>query len=91
MNAGMPLRELGDGRIGMLRLHYADLFQIKGEADGMEVQLTVADWAAARSFADKGLKPFTKEEVRRAFAPDPEWEALESAMSQRRIPKPEPD
>ena len=38
VNAGMPLRELGDGRIGMLRLHYADLFQIKGEADGMEVQ-----------------------------------------------------
>ena len=59
--------------------------------DGMEVQLTVPDSAASRSFADKGLKPFTKEEARRAFAPDPEWEALESAMAQREIPKPEPD
>ena len=48
--------------------------------EGLEVQLTVPDSAASRSFADKGLKPFTKEEARRAFAPDPEWEALESAM-----------
>jgi len=58
--------------------------------DGLEVHLTVPD-AASRSFADNGLKPFTKAEARRAFAPDPEWEALESAMSQRQIPKPEPD
>jgi len=59
--------------------------------DGLEVQLTVPDSAASRSFPDKSLKPFTQEEARRAFAPDPEWEALESAMSQRQIPKPEPD
>jgi hypothetical protein len=53
--------------------------------DGLEVQLTVPDSAASRPFAVKGLKPFTKEEARRAFAPDPEWETLESAMSQRQI------
>lgn len=37
------------------------------------------------------LKPFTREEAVRAFAPDLEWEALESVMSRRPVPKPEPD
>jgi hypothetical protein len=59
--------------------------------EGTEVQLTVSELASAPSFADEGLKPFTKEEASWAFAPDPEWEALESAMSRRQIPKPEPD
>jgi hypothetical protein len=58
--------------------------------EGLEVQLTVPETAASPSFTE-GLKPFTEEEARRAFAPDPEWEALESAMAQRQIPKPEPD
>lgn len=39
----------------------------------------------------KGLRPFTKAEARRAFAPDPEWEKLEAAMSRRRVPRPEAD
>ena len=41
--------------------------------------------------AQHRLKPFTKAEAARAFAPDPEWEALESAMSRRPVPKPELD
>jgi hypothetical protein len=59
--------------------------------DGLEVQLTVPDSAGSPPVAGQDLKPFTEEEARRAFAPDPEWEALESAMAQRRIPVPEPD
>lgn len=59
--------------------------------EGLEVQLTVPEPASSPSLADKGLKPFTEAEEGRAFAPDPEWEAFESAMSQRQIPKPEPD
>lgn len=37
------------------------------------------------------LEPFTPEEARRAFAPDPAWEKFESAMSRRPKPVPEAD
>jgi len=40
---------------------------------------------------ESGLKPFTKAEARRAFAPDPEWEKLEAAMTNRTPPSPEED
>jgi hypothetical protein len=41
---------------------------------------------------ERGLKPFTKEEARRAFAPDPEWDKLEARMATRSAhPIPEPD
>jgi hypothetical protein len=29
------------------------------------------------------LRPFTKAEARRAFAPDPEWDALENILAKR--------
>lgn len=37
------------------------------------------------------VKPFTKAEVREAFAPDPEWDRLESALARRPRRKPEAD
>ncbi len=37
------------------------------------------------------LRPFTKAEACRAFAPDPEWDALEAAMTSRVRPPPEDD
>ena len=40
---------------------------------------------------ERRLKPFTKEEVKRAFSPDPDWDALERAMANRRHPPPEVD
>jgi hypothetical protein len=41
---------------------------------------------------DTSLKPLTKEEARRAFAPDPEWDKLEAHMVKhaKHLP-PEPD
>lgn len=41
--------------------------------------------------AEHKLKPFTKEEARRAFAPDPYWDALEEHMAKLPKPPPEPD
>jgi hypothetical protein len=41
---------------------------------------------------ERGLKPFTKEEARRAFAPDPEWDKLEAHMAKHSAHSiPEPD
>lgn len=34
-------------------------------------------------------KPMTAEEARRAFAPNPEWDGLESAMAKRPVRPPE--
>jgi hypothetical protein len=33
--------------------------------------------------------PLTPEEARRAFAPNPDWDALEAAMAGRPVPPPE--
>jgi hypothetical protein len=33
--------------------------------------------------------PFTAEEARRAFAPDPEWDGLEAAMARVPVNQPE--
>ena len=41
--------------------------------------------------ADRKLRPFTKEEARRAFAPDPEWDKLEEHMASLPQPLPEAD
>jgi len=41
--------------------------------------------------AERRLKPFTKQEAKRAFAPDPEWDALEKAMASRTPLPPEED
>lgn len=41
--------------------------------------------------AQPKLKPFTEEEVRRAFAPDPYWDKLEEHMAKLPKPLPEPD
>jgi hypothetical protein len=38
---------------------------------------------------EEKLKPFTKEEARRAFAPDAEWGALAAAMC--KVPPPVPE
>ena len=38
--------------------------------------------------AERGLRPFTQAESRKAFGPDPEWEQLEAAMARRSAPKP---
>jgi hypothetical protein len=39
--------------------------------------------------SDEKLKPLTKEQARRAFAPDVEWDALAAAMC--RMPPPLPE
>jgi hypothetical protein len=41
--------------------------------------------------AERKLKPLTKEEARRAYAPDPEWDKLEAHMAGLPQPLPEPD
>lgn len=41
--------------------------------------------------AERRVKPFTKEEAKRAFAPDPYWDALEEHMAKLPKPLPEPD
>lgn len=40
---------------------------------------------------ERKLKPLSKEETRRAFAPDPEWDRLEEHMASLPQPIPEPD
>ena len=40
---------------------------------------------------ERKLKPFTIEEARRAFAPDPEWDKLEAHMANLPQPLPEED
>jgi hypothetical protein len=49
--------------------------------------------ATLESFYDPSHKviPMTEDEVRRAFAPDPEWDALETTMASRPMPPPEAD
>lgn len=42
--------------------------------------------------AERRLKPFTKEEAKRAFGPDPEWDPIEEQLVRRkRIRVPEAD
>jgi hypothetical protein len=40
---------------------------------------------------ERKLQPFTRAEAAEAFARDPEWERLESAMARRPVTKPEVD
>jgi hypothetical protein len=42
-------------------------------------------------YGEPGARPFTRAEAREAFAPDPEWEKLESAMTGGSHPQPEED
>ena len=54
--------------------------------------LRLLEQAEASRPAEPGLKPFTKEEAKRAFAPDRQWDALESHIvkhSKHRPPEPD--
>lgn len=42
--------------------------------------------------SESGLKPFTEEEARRAFAPDPEWDKFEAHLARHSFNSiPDPD
>ncbi|MEO5802625.1 MAG: hypothetical protein ABIR24_03780 [Verrucomicrobiota bacterium] len=69
--------------------HHTDLSQ----ADVMRQSMKAGLPRLLEQFqAQHGLKPFTKEEARRAFGPDPEWDPIEQALARRqrrRSPKAE--
>jgi hypothetical protein len=50
-------------------------------ADAMRQSLKLGLPKLREQLAAQALKPFTPAEVREAFAPDPEWDAVTAAMS----------
>ena len=50
-------------------------------ADAIRQSLELGLPKLREQFATASLRPFTPEEAREAFAPDPEWEAVAAAMS----------
>jgi len=54
--------------------------------------LRLLEEAEAARGEERRLRPFTKEEARRAFAPDREWDALEAHLAKHAVHRPpEPD
>lgn len=56
-------------------------------ADAMRQSLKLGLPKLREQSATPASKPFTPEEAREAFAPDPEWDAITSAMSRLPIVK----
>ena len=56
-------------------------------ADALRQSLKLGLPKLREQLATPSPKPFTPEEVRDAFAPDPEWDAVTAAMSRLPIPR----
>ncbi len=60
-------------------------------ADAMRQSLKLGLPKLREQLAPQSLKPFTTEESRQAFAPDPEWDALFAATVKIPVREPEND
>ena len=56
-------------------------------ADAMRQSLKLGLPKLREKLATQSPQPFTPEEVREAFAPDPEWDAVTASMSGLPIPR----
>lgn len=58
-------------------------------ADAMRQSMKLGLPKLRDQLSPRKVPPLTAEEARQAFAPDPEWDALEAAMTSRPVPPPE--